>query len=48
MMHGAWRLDGALTGKSREGNGAREEKTTMLTAGRRCSRRRLDGEGGVV
>jgi hypothetical protein len=44
---GARRHEGTLTGKSREGNNAREGKTTMLTAGRRCSRRRLDEEGGA-
>jgi hypothetical protein len=32
----------------REGNGAREEETTVLTAGRRCSRCRLEVDGGVA
>jgi hypothetical protein len=31
----------------REGNGAREGKATMLTAGRRCSRHRLDEDSGT-
>jgi hypothetical protein len=32
----------------REGNGAREEETTVLTAGRRCSRCRLEVDGGAA
>jgi hypothetical protein len=47
--HGAWLLEGALTGKSREGNNAGEGKAVVhLTLGRRCSRRRLDEEGSMV
>jgi hypothetical protein len=32
----------------REGNDAREGEATVLTAGRRCSRRRLDEDGGAT
>jgi hypothetical protein len=47
--HGAWRLEGRLTGKFREGNHTGEGKAVVhLTLGRRCSRRRLDEEGGAV
>jgi hypothetical protein len=45
---GARRLEGMLTGMAKKRKWCKRREATVLTAGRRCSRRQLDENGGVA